>query len=151
VSTDRDVDRIVRSWMDEGVTQLPDRVLDLVLDQLPATPQRRPSWLARRFPFMNRPMLTAAAGVAVVVLALVGYRLLRGNVGVQPSPSPSPTPVPTPSPSPAPLRAGQVLEAGTYRVTVLGTVEATIIVPAGWLAGADDGSPTTGRITTSLR
>ena len=53
MSTDRDVERIVRSWMDEGVTQLPDRVLDLVLDQIPATPQRRAGWLARRFPPMN--------------------------------------------------------------------------------------------------
>ena len=50
MSTDRDVERIVRSWMDEGVTALPDRVLDAVLDQLPATPQRRAGWLARRFP-----------------------------------------------------------------------------------------------------
>ena len=41
MSTDRDVTRIVRSWLEEGVTALPDRVLDAVLDQLPATPQRR--------------------------------------------------------------------------------------------------------------
>ena len=53
MSTDRDVTRIVRSWMDEGVTQLPDRVLDAVLDQLPATPQRRSVWTARRLFLMN--------------------------------------------------------------------------------------------------
>ena len=41
MSTDRDTTRIVRSWLEEGVTELPDRVLDAVLDQLPATPQRR--------------------------------------------------------------------------------------------------------------
>jgi hypothetical protein len=41
MSTDRDVTSIVRSWLDEGVTALPDRVLDAVLDQVPATPQRR--------------------------------------------------------------------------------------------------------------
>ena len=41
MSTDRDVNRIVRSWLEEGVSALPDRVLDTVLDQLPATPQRR--------------------------------------------------------------------------------------------------------------
>ena len=35
-----DATRIVRSWLDEGVTQLPDRVLDAVLDEVPATPQR---------------------------------------------------------------------------------------------------------------
>ena len=37
MSTDRDVTRIVRSWLEEGVTALPDRVLDAVLDQVPAT------------------------------------------------------------------------------------------------------------------
>ena len=41
MSTDRDVTRIVRSWLDDGATRLPDRVLDQVLDALPATPQRR--------------------------------------------------------------------------------------------------------------
>ena len=28
MSSDRDTTRIVRSWLDEGVTALPDRVLD---------------------------------------------------------------------------------------------------------------------------
>ena len=50
MSTDRDTTRIVRSWLEEGVTALPDRVLDTVLDQVPATPQRRSWWPARRFP-----------------------------------------------------------------------------------------------------
>ena len=53
MSTDRDVTRIVRSWLEEGATALPDRVLDAVLDQLPATPQRRAWWPARRFREMN--------------------------------------------------------------------------------------------------
>jgi hypothetical protein len=91
VSSDRDVTRIVRSWMDEGVTQLPDRVLDLVLDQLPATPQRRPSWLARRFPPMNtyaRLGLVAAAVLAVVVVGL-GLFFRSPAVGPQVSASPS--------------------------------------------------------------
>ena len=70
MSTDRDVERIVRSWMDEGVTQLPDRVLDLVLDQIPATPQRRAGWLARRFPIMNT--YARLSLIAAVVLAAVG-------------------------------------------------------------------------------
>jgi len=42
MSTDRDTTRIVRSWLDEGVTVLPDRVLDAVLDQVPATPSAEP-------------------------------------------------------------------------------------------------------------
>lgn len=91
MSTDRDVERIVRSWMDEGVTALPDRVLDLVLDQLPATPQRRASWLARRFPLLNNNIVRfGIAAAAVVLVAIVGITLLP-RVGVGgPDASPSP-------------------------------------------------------------
>ena len=32
MSTDREVTRIVQSWLEEGVNALPDRVLDSVLD-----------------------------------------------------------------------------------------------------------------------
>ena len=35
MSTDRETTRILRSWLEEGVTALPDRVLDAVLDQVP--------------------------------------------------------------------------------------------------------------------
>ena len=51
--SDRDTTRIVRSWLEEGVSALPDRVLDAVLDQVPATRQRRPWWPARRFADMD--------------------------------------------------------------------------------------------------
>src|ERR671910_685423 len=52
---DRDqLERVVRSWLDEGVTQLPDRILDAVLDQVPATPQSRAIWWpVRRLAVMN--------------------------------------------------------------------------------------------------
>jgi hypothetical protein len=60
MSTDRDTTRIVRSWLEEGVTALPDRVLDAVLDQLPATPQRRAAWPVRRLLDMHIPMRLAA-------------------------------------------------------------------------------------------
>ena len=42
MSTDRDVARTVRSWLEDGVTTLPDRVLDDVLDQLPRPHSVRP-------------------------------------------------------------------------------------------------------------
>ena len=41
MSTDRDVTRIVRSWLHEDAYEDADRVLDLVLDQIDTTPQRR--------------------------------------------------------------------------------------------------------------
>ena len=42
MSTDRDTTRIVRSWLQTDEHESADRVLDAVLDQLDATPQRRP-------------------------------------------------------------------------------------------------------------
>lgn len=122
MSTDRDVTGIVRSWLEEGATALPDRVLDTVLDRLPATSQRRPWWPAWRFREMNNVWKLAIAAAAVVVVAIVGINLLpgRGGVGVavpSPTPSPSPTASPSPSPSPSPATFPDgPLAAGSYAV-----------------------------------
>ncbi|HUG29864.1 MAG TPA: hypothetical protein VMQ65_05030 [Candidatus Limnocylindria bacterium] len=102
MSTDRETTRIVRSWLEEGVTALPDRVLDAVLDQVPATPQRRSWWPSRRIAQMNKFLPAALAAAAVLVVAVVGYNLLPQSNTVGP---PVPTAV-TPSPSPAPLARG---------------------------------------------
>jgi hypothetical protein len=91
MSTDRETTRVVRSWLDEGVTKLPDRVLDLVLDQVPATPQRRSGWSAWRSYRMNTYAKLAAAAAAVLVVAVVGYQFLPGRPG-NGGPGPSPTP-----------------------------------------------------------
>ena len=132
MSTDRDTTRIVRSWLDEGVTQLPDRVLDAVLDQVPATPQRRAGWLARRFPFVNNTMKIALAAAAVVVLAFIGFGVLRDNTGGPPTATA--TPVPT-STATAQMLSGRPLEAGTVVAVGLGpsqSISATLTVPEGW-------------------
>jgi hypothetical protein len=128
MSTERDVNRIVRSWLEEGVSALPDRVLDTVLDQLPATPQRRARWPVRRFGQMNSFTKFAVAAAAVVLIAFVGLRLLpgEGGVGTLPSPSASPASSPStapPSPTASPLASNVPakfpegpLQAGTYTV-----------------------------------
>ena len=126
MSADRDVNRIVRSWLEEGATALPDRVLDNVLDQLPATPQRRSWWPARRFRDMNTLFKLAIAAAAVVVVALVGINLLPrsdgvGGSGTSASPAPSPTASPSaslgrsPSPSPVLFPNGP-LPAGSHTI-----------------------------------
>ena len=127
MSTDRDVTRIVRSWLEEGVTALPDRVLDAVLDQVPATRQRRAWWPARRLPQMNTPIRIAMAAAAVVVLALIGVNLIprTGGVGGPPR-RPPPTPAPAPPPAPTLPPSGQ-LAPGTYRSDFI-----TFTLPAGW-------------------
>jgi hypothetical protein len=105
MSTDRETTRIVRSWLEDGVTVLPDRVLDAVLDQVPATPQRRSWWPAWRFSHMNTYAKFAIAGAAVLAVAVVGYNFLPGRGGVG-------GPTVTPSPSPAPLAVGDFTSHG---------------------------------------
>jgi hypothetical protein len=93
MSSDRDTTRIVRSWLDEGVTALPDRVLDAVLDQVPTTQQRRPLWPARRFAEMSTFAKLATAAAAFAVLVVVGVTFMLGGrgVGVESTATPSPT------------------------------------------------------------
>jgi hypothetical protein len=94
MSTDRETTRVVRSWLDEGVTKLPERVLDAVLDQVPTTPQRRSGWSAWRSYRMNTYARIAAAAAAAVLVAVVGYQFLprSSGPGGPPTPAPSPTP-----------------------------------------------------------
>jgi hypothetical protein len=148
MSTDRDTTRIVRSWLEEGVTALPDRVLDSVLDQVPATQQRRSWWPARRFTSVTNLRLAIAAA-AVVIVAIFGYNLLprTGGVGGQSTPVPSVTPTAPPASSAGPAMLEQAPPAscrppggalncvapGTYRLT--GNVwpgQITLVVPVGW-------------------
>jgi hypothetical protein len=118
MSTDRDVTRIVRSWLEEGVTALPDRVLDTVLDQVPATSQRRPWWPARRVQRMNTAPKLAFAAAAVVAVAVAGINFLpgKGGTGGPGVALPSPTASPSPTPSPIAFRDGPLV-AGRYVMT----------------------------------
>ena len=95
MSTDRETTRVVRSWLEEGVTALPDRVLDAVLDQVPATPQWRSMWPPRRFSTLNK-YLALGSAAALVVGALVALQVLRPQVfGPASTPTFAPTPVAT--------------------------------------------------------
>jgi hypothetical protein len=131
MSTDRETTRIVRLWLDEGVTSLPDRVLDVVLDQVPATRQRRAWWPAWRFADMNNSFRLGIAAVAVAVLALTAYSLLprQAGPGAGQSLAPSPTAI-------APLPSGS-MAAGTYRMSdpKFTLIPYTLTVPAGWTGG----------------
>ncbi len=137
MSSDRDTTRIVRSWLDEGVTQLPDRVLDAVLDQVPATPQRRAGWPARRSPLMNKIVGFGLAAAAVVAVVLIGSQFLGppGNVG---GPGTEPTPEPTPEATPEPTPEG-LLPEGSYAL-LEGPVAIDVTIPGpGWSGDSTGG------------
>ena len=121
MSTDRDVNRIVRSWLEDGVTALPDRVLDNVLDQLPATPQRRSWWPARRLREMNTPIRLAVAAAVVAVVAVVGITFLPRSDNSVGGPGPSASP--TPTASPVAIHEGSLIP-GTYVMTPFGGPDA---------------------------
>lgn len=136
MSADRDADRIVRSWLEEGVTTLPDRVLDAVLDELPATPQRRITWWpARRLPEMNN-IVKLSVAAAVVVVALLGLNyLVAPNVGDPGLDDASPTPSSTAAAlQPGPLDPGRYVMDDPTRTSV----PFAFTVPAGWTTRAGD-------------
>jgi hypothetical protein len=118
MTTDREATRIVRSWLEEGVTVLPDRVLDAVLDLVPTTPQRRARWPVRRFADMNYPARIAVAAAAVFVAAALGFTIIaRGQGAIGPArPTTGPSPTAETPPSPRSIYGSTVDDPGTYRV-----------------------------------
>lgn len=85
-----DIDRLLASWLAEGPYELPDRVVDNILNQLDETEKRKPRWLPRRLT-MNRTIFAigSAAALAVAVLGLAVYSRDDGFG----SPTPQATPV----------------------------------------------------------
>ena len=91
MSTDRDVTtRIVRSWLREDAYEDADRILNLVLDEIDTTPQRRPGWLARRFPPMNNAFKIVLAGAALAAVVAAGVIFLPRDGGNTGGPGPTP-------------------------------------------------------------
>jgi hypothetical protein len=135
MSAERDETRIVRSWLEEGVTALPDRVLDSVLDQLSTTPQRRATWWpVRRNRSMTSSMRLVTAALAVAgIIAIGGYAMLNAPV------SPGTEGSPTPSASPTNAATYQlyrsepfVLKPRRYAVDAKFESPFTFTVPANW-------------------
>ena len=137
----RDTDRLIRAFLDEGRTELPDRAFDVVRSRIDHTRQRVVigPWREEQ---MSKYAMFAIAAAAVVLVAVIGIRFLPsgGGVGGQPTPTPSPTPVPTPSPVADPP-SGR-LTAGTYVAHPFGPQSAsfTFSVPTdAWEAFSDPG------------
>jgi hypothetical protein len=131
-----DIDRLLRHWMDDGPTRMPDRIVDVVADRISAQRQRR-SWRLVRRLLMNPLLKLGAAAAAVLVIALVGWNLMPRDPsigGPSPAKSPTLTPSPTPGSTPMALHEGQLL-AGRYLVqpfSDLPSLTFTADFPAGW-------------------
>jgi hypothetical protein len=130
MTTDQGMERIVRSWLEPGLTTLTDDVLDAVMDQLPATPQRR-RWSARRIADMNPLAKYAIATAAVVVIALVGFNLLVSRGDSQVGGVASPSAAPSSSPAPLAPETSEIIDAGRYRWSSP-RVDVTFDLPDGW-------------------
>jgi hypothetical protein len=155
MTASRDPERLIRAFLDEGPTDLPDRTYDAVRSHIDRTRQRVVigPW---REPRMSNLARIAIAAAAVLVVAVVGYNFLPGGNGpgaTGPSPSPSPTatalPTATPQPTgPVALTDGP-MPAGRYVAHPFGpandSISISLTVPDGWEAFQGVGLlPTTG-------
>jgi hypothetical protein len=130
MSADRDVTRIVRSWLHEDAYEDADRILNLVLDEIDTTPQRQAGWLARRIPMLSTYARYGLVAAAVILALAVGIGLYsRSGVGGPPpeastSSAPSLMPSPTPLATPSPLPEGDYQTAPIPTATLKATAEA---------------------------
>ncbi len=144
MTASRDTERLIRAFLDEGVTELPERVYHAVRSDIDRTHQRVVigPW---RTPDMNTFAKFAMAAAAVLVVALVGYNLLPSDTGsggtpaVSPSPSPSPSPsitasqLPSPPPSDYAFFPNGPIEAGRHPMVLAGK-SLTVDMPPGWIS-----------------
>jgi hypothetical protein len=138
MTTDSELTRSLRAFLEEGADRMPERVYQAAMDVVPTTSRRR-SW---RSPLERRPvaMLLRVAAVVALVVGLGGISLLPNLGGVGTTPTPTPTATPTPSaPTPTPMPSGgpvagletdTVLGAGRYEVNAPFGFPFTIALPA---------------------
>ena len=135
MTASRDPDRLIRAFLDEGLDELPDPVYDVVRNRIEQTRQRAfiGPW---RTLDMNRYLQIGLAAAAVVVIAVVAFKLLPGSPapGVEPSATPEPTSTPTATAEPSPSEAAG-LPVGSSHVLwdAPGDVGISVTIPApGW-------------------
>lgn len=100
MTTDREVTRLVQSWLRTDEHESADRVLEGVLDLLDATPQRPLTWWQARRKFSMGGTMKLAAAALTVVVATAAALALYLNRSDQP-PAATPTAQVTPQPSPS--------------------------------------------------
>jgi hypothetical protein len=101
MSDNRDFDRAVDRWLDDGSDATPPEVIDAVLLAVRSTPQERDS----RFPWRNSPMKRlayAVAAVAALAVSVTVFSALSPRFGIGSRPTPTATIQQTTDASPSP-------------------------------------------------
>jgi len=139
MTASRDPDELITAFLDEGQTDLPDRVFDAVRSDIQRTRQRVVigPW--------RQPNMTMFARVAIAAAAVVAIGFAWVNFGPsQAGPGVGAQPTPSPSPSPKPLPNSGLVEPGRYTLITAGTIgpgpfpHVAVTVPAGWSASNGD-------------
>ena len=140
---DRDLERVLDSWLADGPLVVADRVIDDLADRI-GHQRQRPAWRLR--PRRFNPMtstLKLAASAAVLVVAVAGIALLafpRGGGPGAVAPSASPSVAPSASaalPSGYPISG--LLTAGSHATKAF-TPPFTFTTPEGWINDGDEAS-----------
>jgi hypothetical protein len=145
---ERDIERLLDTWLSDGPTEGPDRVIDAVADRIARQPQR-PAWrLTWRHVPMNAYLKPLTLVAATILVAFLGFNLVGGfrtNSDVA-APSPSATPTPITSASPLASSAAYACDPGRTCSGLLpagdhtsGTfsVPFTFTTPEGWVNRVD--------------
>ena len=81
---ERDLDRVLDRWMDDGPTVVADRVIAAAMTDVHTTRQRGTRWVPLKELFMTmKPAALTALGIAAVaIVALAAYQILAGGGGI---------------------------------------------------------------------
>jgi hypothetical protein len=154
----RDIERVLERWLDDGINEMPDQVYLSILDRVERQPQQRAwrvSWRDSQMSTYIKPLVAVAA---VVVVAVIGLAILGrpsgARVGGATTPAVPSTALPSPAASASLSAAASataaypawytgdrtgagILSAGSQ--TTKSFVPAfTLTVPKGWVNGADE-------------
>jgi len=136
MTASRDPDMLIAAFLDEGQTELPDRVFVAVRSDIQRTRQRVVIGLWK-VPNMNMFARVAIAAAAVLAVGFAWVNFGPSQVG------PGVGNQPTPTASPRPLPSSGAVQPGRYWLNAVGIPNVTsqpriaLTLPAGWTADGD--------------
>ena len=128
----RDIERVLARWLDDGIDEMPDRVYLSILDRVERQPQQRAWRLSWRDSHVNTYLKPILAVAAVVVIAVAGIAIVGrpSGSGVGGAASPAVSPAASASPSPA-ASASPSSAPSVYPAWYTGESSGAGILPAG--------------------